>query len=227
VADNKQTDFAVELERIDAAIARLSKTALSLPLDSEQATSYVPALPARFVDWWLSDFELVESTLDEVISHLGPAGDLYLLKANLGFKFHRLGDVHQALETGRDLRESPQGRALLADLAFQEGRYEEARQGFEKLIRDERSWDNLARLAYLEWKLGQMETAEQLYLEAEDELTAKEMRHYAWVELQRGVMDLRQGKFAAAMTHYQQANRAYPPSAHHRAHGRTTWRKEI
>ncbi|HKE60573.1 MAG TPA: hypothetical protein VKB46_27890 [Pyrinomonadaceae bacterium] len=210
MTDNKQTDFAAELERIDAAIARLSKTALTSPLNSEQATSYVYLLyQSASLTGGLSDFALVESVLDEVISQLGPAGDLYLLKANLGFKFHRLGDVHQALETGRDLSQSPQGRALLADLAFQEGSYEEAKRGLEGLIREELSWDNLARMAHLKWKLGDTDAAEQLYLEAEDELTAKEMRHYAWVELQRGVMDLRQGKFAAAMAHYQQADRAY------------------
>jgi len=210
VTDNKLTDFAVELQRIDEAIARLSPTALSLPLSSEQATSFVYLLYQRAsLTGVLSDFQEVESTLAEVIRQLGPAGDLYLLKANLGFKFHRLGEVHQALETGRDLRDSPQGRALMADLAFQEGRYDEARLGLEELIKDDLSWDNLARLAYLNWKLGDTEAAQQLYGEAEDELTAKEMRHYAWVVLQRGVIDLRQGKFAEAAAHYQQADRAY------------------
>jgi len=209
VTDNKLTDFAVELQRIDEAIARLSPTALSLPLSSEQATSFVYLLYQRAsLTGVLSDFQEVESTLAEVIRQLGPAGDLYLLKANLGFKFHRLGEVHQALETGRDLRDSPQGRALMADLAFQEGRYDEARLGLEELIKNDLSWDNLARLAYLNWKLGDTGAAEQLYSEAEDELTAKEMRHYAWVELQRGVVDLRQGKFAEAAAHYQQADRA-------------------
>ncbi len=210
MTENKQTDFAVELERIDAAIARLSKTALSLPINSEQATSYLYLLYQRAsLTGVLSDFDAVASMLDGVISELGPAADLYLLKANLGFKFHRLPDVHEALETGRELSDSPQGRTLLADLAFQEGRYDEARYRYEELIRDERSWDNLARLAYLQWKLGDTTAAEQLYLEAEDELTAKEMRHYTWVELQRGVMDLRRGKFADALAHYQQADKAY------------------
>jgi tetratricopeptide (TPR) repeat protein len=210
VSNNKQTDFEVELERIDAAIAGLSKTALSLPINSEKATSFVYLLYQRAsLRGLLSDFDLVESVLDETIQHLGPAGDLYLLKANLGFKFHRLGDVRRALETGRDLLASPQGRALVADLDFQEGRYDDARRGYEALMRDNLSWDNLARLAYLKWKLGDTDAAEQLYLEAEDELTAKEMRHYAWVELQRGVLDLRQGKFAETLAHYQQAERAY------------------
>jgi tetratricopeptide (TPR) repeat protein len=35
------------------------------------------------------------------------------------------------------------------------------------------------------------------------------MRHYAWVELQRGVLKLRQGRFADAWAHYDRADRAY------------------
>jgi hypothetical protein len=71
----------------------------------------------------LSELAAVESVLDEVIHHLGSAPDLYLLKANLSFKFHRLQDVRQALETGRGLSDSQQGKALIADLDFQEGKY--------------------------------------------------------------------------------------------------------
>jgi tetratricopeptide (TPR) repeat protein len=48
-----------------------------------------------------------------------------------------------------------------------------------------------------------------LYDEAVDELTAKEMRHYAWVELQRGVVDLSRGNYEKAREHYERAERAY------------------
>src|SRR5262249_35614804 len=45
--------------------------------------------------------------------------------------------------------------------------------------------------------------------EAEDELTCKEMRAYAWVELQRGAMDLACGRYEEAHIHYQRAGKAY------------------
>lgn len=113
------------------------------------------------------------------------------------------------LETGRDLRDTIQGRALRADLDFQEGRYQEARAGYEPVIKEDLTWDSLARLAYFKFKMGDIAAAEQLYIEAEDELTAKEMRHYAWVELQRGVLQLRQGCYQEAAAHYDRADRAY------------------
>jgi tetratricopeptide (TPR) repeat protein len=206
----KRTDFEIELERIDQAIAELATSAFALPIDSERATKYVYLVYQRAsLTGDLTAFEGAEEALKRAIAEIGPASDLYFLKANLDFKFHRLAAVKEDLALGRDLRGTVQGRALQADLDFQEGRYDEARRGYEAVIKDDLTWDNLARLAYLKWKLGDITAAEQLYIDAEDELTAKEMRHYAWVELQRGVLKLRQGRFADAWAHYDRADRAY------------------
>jgi tetratricopeptide (TPR) repeat protein len=207
---NKRTDFAIELARIDQAIAELEPTAFALPIESERATKYVYLVYQRAsLTGDLAAFDLAEQVLKRAIAELGPASDLYFLKANLDFKFHRLADVKTDLASGRDLRNTFQGKALQADLDFQEGRYDEARRGYEAVIEQELTWDNLARLAYLKWKLGDAAAAEQLYVAAEDELTAKEMRHYTWVELQRGVLKLRQGRYDDAWAHYDRAGRAY------------------
>ena len=207
---NKRTDFETEVERIDQAIGQLQAGAFALPIDSERATKYVYLLYQRAsLTGDLAAFAVVEESLQRAIAELGPASDLYFLKANLDFKFHRLAAVRNDLETGRDLRDTMQGKALLADLAFQEGRYQEAREGYEAVIKEDFTWDNLARLAYFKFKMGDVDAAEELYIEAEDELTAKEMRHYAWVELQRGVLKLRQGRHEEALAHYDLADRAY------------------
>jgi tetratricopeptide (TPR) repeat protein len=208
--NSRRTDFEVELERIEGAIAELEGSAFTLPIDGEKATKFVYLLYQRAsLAGDLDELALAETAVNTAIQEIGPAGDLYFLKANLDFKFHRLADVKRDLEMGRDLRDSLQGRALQADLDFQEGRYEAARRGYEAVINDELTWDNLARLAYLKSKLGDVAGAEQAYISAEDELTAKEMRHYAWVELQRGVLNLRCGRYDQAQTHYQVADRAY------------------
>jgi tetratricopeptide (TPR) repeat protein len=206
----KATDFDIELQKIDQAVAELEPDALAVPINSENATKYVYLLYQRAsLGGDLIAFGKVETALKQVIDEVGPAQDLYLLKANLDFKFHRLGEVKRDLEAGRDLGQTTQGKVLRADLDFQEGRYEDARRGYEEAIKDDLTWDNLARLAHLKWKLGDTEGADQLYAEAEDELTAKEMRHYAWIELQQGVLDLRRGRYAEAQAHYDRADRAY------------------
>ena len=204
------TDFDVELQKIDQAIAELEPDALAIPINSENATKYVYLLYQRAsLAGDLAAFGKVEAALKRAIDEIGPAQDLYLLKANLDFKFHRLADVKLDLAAGRDLSDTTQGKVLRADLDFQEGRYDNARRGYEEAIRDDLTWDNLARQAYLKWKLGDTAGADQLYAEAEDELTAKEMRHYAWIELQQGVLDLRHGRYADAQAHYDRADRAY------------------
>jgi tetratricopeptide (TPR) repeat protein len=207
---NKQTDFERELARLDEQLGELGPGALADPLDSERATLYVYRLYKRAsLTGNLRELEEAGSAVESLIGRVPHPSDLYYLKANLDFKFHRLDGVRRALDASQPLRESPQGRTLAADLAFQEGRYAEARAGYESLVREQGGWDDIARLAHLESKLGDADRADCLYAEAEDELTAKEMRHYAWVELQRGVLDLKRGRAQEARAHYERAGRAY------------------
>src|SRR5258708_11598650 len=208
--NSQRTAYDVELERIDEAIARIAGEAIAVSVDSEKETKSVYLLYQRAsLTGNLNELADVEVALNDAIRKNGPAGDLYFLKANLDFKFHRLADVRRDLETGRDLRNSLFGRALLADLDFQEGRYNAARQGYATAISDNPPWDNLPRLGYLKYTLGDFSGAEQCYIDAEDELTAKELRHYAWVELQRGELDLRSSRWENARAHYRVAELAY------------------
>lgn len=208
--NHPKNSYEVELERIDEAIARITGEAIDASFESERETKYVYLLYQRAsLTGNLKELADVEAVLNDAIRQIGPAGDLYFLKANLDFKFHRLATVRTDLETGRDLRNSLLGRAMLADLDFQEGRYDAAKQGYEAAILDNPTWDNFARLGYLKYTLGDFAGAEQCYIEAEDELTAKELRHYAWVELQRGVLDLRSGQWENARGHYRVAELAY------------------
>ena len=210
MTDKNKTDFDNELERIDQGIAELEDNALKLPIDRLKVTklAYLQYQHASLTGN-LDELSTAERTLDHAIQHLGRDGDLYFLKANIHFKVHRLADVEEDLKASTDLLESSVGRALKADLDFQLGRYEAARSGYEELIEEERTWDTLARLAYFNFKMGDFDAADRLYDEAVDELTAKEMRHYAWVELQRGVVDLSRGNYQKAREHYQRAERAY------------------
>ena len=210
MTDKQKTDFETELERIDQGIAELENTAIQLPIDRVKITklAYLQYQRASLTGN-LEELSVADSTLDHAIDHLGRDGDLYFLKANIHFKVHRLADVERDLEASTDLLQSTVGRALKADLDFQLGRYDAARSGYEELIEEERTWDILARLAYFHFKMGDFDRADHLYDEAVDELTAKEMRHYAWVELQRGVVDLSRGNYEKAREHYQRAERAY------------------
>ncbi|HKG22874.1 MAG TPA: hypothetical protein VKC34_13320, partial [Blastocatellia bacterium] len=209
-ATHKKTDFEVELERIDRDISELEEHALAPPVESQRATKFAYRLYQRAsLTGILEELKAAGSAIESAIRLIGPAPDLYFLKANLDFTLHRISDARRDIETAPGLRDSYQGKALLADLDLQEGKYEAAREGYESVIREAPTWDNLARLAYLKSRMGDTAAAERLYFEAEDELTAKEMRSFAWVELQRGLLDLRCGRHQDARAHYERADRAY------------------
>jgi tetratricopeptide (TPR) repeat protein len=156
-----------------------------------------------------ADFKAAETAIDGAIAEIGPSEDLYLLKANFDFKLHRLARTKEDLEKTPDLADDAGAAALRADLALQEGRYGEAKKGYEAALRKKRSWDNLARLAYLKSRTGDVSGADKLYVRAEDEISAKEMRSYAWVELQRGLLNFDAGRYDKALSHYQRADQAY------------------
>src|SRR6266508_2321757 len=206
----KKTDYQTELERIENTIAELEGNAFVPPADTEKLTTYVSGLYQRAVlTGNLGALEATQAVIDEAIRQLRLPGDLYFLKAKLAFQLHRRDDVRRNLAAAPSLPTSAEGRALLADVDFQEGRYREARTGYESVLADNRTWDNLARLAHFEAKLGDPALADRLYWEAEDELTAKQMRSYAWVELQRGLLDLAPGRHDDAAVHYRRADQAY------------------
>jgi len=203
------TDFARELRRIDARIAA-GEGALAPPTDTERVTTYVDALYRRaLLTGDLDALERVEPAIDRGIGLITHPGDLHLLKARLAFHLHRLADVGRILEAVAPARTCPEGQTLLADLDFQQGRYAAAAARYEAVIAKDRHWGALAGLAYHHFKMGDPAHADRLYAEAEDELTAKEMRAFAWLELQRGVLDLAHGRRDETAAHYARAERAY------------------
>ena len=203
--------YAEELSRAELDIAGLESQRQIHPHDQEKRVRLAYRLFHRAsLTGRMADFEGVEEAIRDALDEFGPKEDLCLLKANLDFRFHRLGEVRRDLQMCSQLPGRFEARALLADLDFQEGRYEAARLELDRLIAEDRTWDNLARLAHWQGKLGDVAEAGRLYQEAEDDLTAKQMRSYAWLELQRGVLALTHGRYADAWKHYQRADAAYP-----------------
>jgi len=203
--------YSEELARAEADIARLESQLRIRPDDLEIRVRMAYRLFHRAsLTGKMDDFDAVEAAAKEALEQFGPKEDLCLLKANLDFRFHRLAEVRRDLEMAPLLPGRFEGRILLADLDYQEGRYEAARLGYEHLIEENPTWDNQARLAHWKSKLGDVAEADKLYEEAEDELTAKQMRSFAWLELERGVLAFQHGCYERAWKHYRLADEAYP-----------------
>ena len=198
--------YAADMRRIEKEIAALSGAD-----DPERVTRRLYCLyqkasiagdPAGLTD--------VIHAIDDAITTLANPGDFYLLKANAAFKLHKLADVASALRAVPSVYHSDEGRLIRADLDFQHGHYRAAENGYLDALQRERSWGALARLAYFRGKMGDTAAADSLYEEAEGHLTAKEMRAYAWLEVQRGFLDFARGRSVEARLHYRRADTAYP-----------------
>jgi tetratricopeptide (TPR) repeat protein len=199
------TDYQNDLHKIERGIAEIGAGS-----DTERATRRAYGLYQRAaLTGRLEEFAAAEVAIAEAFDQIGPWPDLCLVKAHLEMKFHRLAETKRTLAMAPGLAESYPGRVVWSDIHLQEGRYAEAKQMCEALVAEDRTWDNLARLAYWESKFGRIEDAERIYAEAEDEIIAKEMRGYAWVQLQRGLLDLRRGRYQEAAAHYRRAGESY------------------
>ena len=157
----------------------------------------------------LRDMEKGSVAFDKALADLPLSADLYLLHTAFNLKLHRLEAAKTDLEKLSFMDEDPKVEVLKADIAVQEGNYMAAATSYRNIIEINRNWDNLSRLAYLQAKFGDFDSAEQLYQEAEEEISAKDMRSYAWVELQRGYLALSRGQHESAWDHYQRADQAY------------------
>jgi tetratricopeptide (TPR) repeat protein len=202
------TAFEADLARIDRDIAAVSNSLARTPDAQQQMRLAFLRYVHASLTGSFPEFRQAETEIDRAVQQYGPNEDLVLLRANLNFKLHRLGGTRHDLDMIPYTKDT-QADALEADMALQQGKYDEARKGYESIIRADPTWDNLARLAYLEFKSGNTTEADKLYLQSQDEISAKEMRSYAWVELQRGIIDYDYGRYLQALAHYRLANRAY------------------
>jgi tetratricopeptide (TPR) repeat protein len=204
--------YPAELQRIEQEIDGLGiADPFVTPVSPEQLTRYIYRLyQLASIVGNLAQLHAVERMIERAVPLLTHPGDLCLLKANVAFKLHKLADVEAALLAIPTSSCCTEACLLRADLDFQYGRYREAETGYTAVIEAERSWSGLARLAHFRGKMGDLESADWLYRGAEDELTAKEMRSYAWLEVQRGFLAFSRGRYPDARSHYEKAEAAYP-----------------
>jgi tetratricopeptide (TPR) repeat protein len=204
--------YSVELQRVERGVADLRvDDPFAAPINAGRLTRYIYLLYQHAsITGDLGQLSTVGQAIERALPLLTHPGDLYLLKANVAFKLHKLSDVEEALLAIPTAGHCIEACLLRADLDFQYGHYREAEAGYIGAMEAERSWGGLARLAYFRGKVGDPEGADRLYREAEVELTAKEMRSYAWLEVQRGFLAFSRGRYQDARSHYDRAEAAYP-----------------
>ena len=204
------SDFERDLAALDVAIAAASSAASGPATAAERAVAIAELAERRAsLTGDAASLEQASAALEAALQFAGPVEELLLLDAELKLKTHRVREAEQTLAAIADPVDVERAMLLHADISVQDGDYPRARRVYASLVESNPTWDRIARLAYLELMLGDPDRADELYVKAEEQLTAKEMRQFAWLELQRGLLEFRRGRFEPALTHYQRADRAY------------------
>jgi tetratricopeptide (TPR) repeat protein len=200
------TDFDRERSRLDADIAALRPRASGAP---DVATRLAFQLYHRAtLTAQPADFAPIETLVDATVREF-PTAELRLLRATIDLRFHRLRAARDGLRAIADLERDDDAQLLLADIALQEGAGDEARRRIDLVISRRPTWDARSRLAWLLARQDDVAGADRQYAAAEADLTAKEMRACAWLELQWGQMYFTRGRYEQARAHYARARRAY------------------
>jgi tetratricopeptide (TPR) repeat protein len=206
----KRSDFERELAALDTAIAAASSSLSEAGISAKRAAAVAELVERRAsLTGDALDLEHATVALDNALRLAGPVEELLLLDVELKLKTHRVREARRVLDTIPDPSDVPRVMILRADIDVQDGDYANAKRVYESVLESSATWDRMARLAYLESMLGNSDYADTLYASAEEQITAKDMRHFAWLELQRGMLEFRRGRFEPALAHYQRAERAY------------------
>jgi tetratricopeptide (TPR) repeat protein len=199
-------------------IDRMAEQITSLRREIEAAphvtvSSYCRLFSSQFqlfsITGQIGQMTTLDDAIEGAIASSRVRSDLWLVQAYAALKLHRFVDAQRIVQAEPARLACPHGLLIQSDLDMARGRYAAAREKIVEALAEDVTWEGLARLAHLAGLLGDVETADHLYIRAQDELTVKQMHAYAWVEVQRGILDFQRGKYAKALAHYEHANQAY------------------
>jgi len=186
-----------ELARIKSNIQQLD------PADPRYAYKHVQLaqLTGDFADFTKADSLLEKFPQDR---------ELALLHAKIALNMH---DVERGANYQNDLNShfsDSRTQELALDIALQKGQYDDGIKLLKERLNPDAEWSDLARYAYLIHKFGDSKAADKIFISAQELLSTKELKDYAWLELQRGIINLEDGQYSDALVHFESANKIYP-----------------
>ncbi len=193
------TDYEIELAEIDSAVNTANTQSQSMRALYRRAC----------VTGKIADIKKSQGAVETALEKFGPCQELYLLSASLHLKLHRVAEAKSVLKKIPSTQWDQDFALLQADLAEQEGRYVDATDLCQQTLRYGERWDAVARLAHLDFLAGNFSSANTNFSAAEPLLTAKDMRSFAWLEVQHGRTEFQRGNYQQARNLYDRASQAY------------------
>lgn len=201
-----------ELARLDAEIAAVAGPARERPDDwvrSEEVAGLFRSRARLTGDY--DDLAEAERWLQSAFDHAPEGAGPWMSRARLHFTLHRLDGVEPDIAMAeRRLLLDDVDRAgftlLRADVAYQQGGYDDARDGIAgaRALHDDLAAD--LSEAQLRWHTGDPDAALAWFDDAEGRYHGFSAEPRAWLHLQRGLVELDRGRWDEAMAHYEAAD---------------------
>jgi len=203
--------FADATQVVDVAAGRVRADAGSWIAQEALALAY---LDRAQLSGSYDDHVAADRALQQALA-AGPAPGPCLAAARIHATLHRLRQAAAAVAAcesrlGLSSGERAELAGIAADVAFYEGRYDDALRGYRAALQLEESVTGLARLSQYHARTGAPAEAAALLDRAEHIYHGTSARPLAWLALQRGLLALDAGRWDDALAHYVRAQRLMP-----------------
>ncbi len=189
-----------------------------------------PLLARGKLQGHLDDFSEAEKICSKALKKHPDDPKLYELRADALAAAHKFDAAKKDAERAHELSPSTSTRARLADLAWNLGDYQKAIDEIRALAKESPSFSTLVRLAQLEFDLGNVKAAEDNFARAETQIKDPSPVPVAWLNVQRGLLNLHTGRFEKAKVYYDEAVERmpdYPMAVEHLAEIEALLGKEV
>ncbi len=209
-----QSGYLAEVERSEAERDVLRRAAESsddwLPWERLANAELALAQLTGDLENYNAAIEAVDAAFERAAAGAGP----HVTAATVYFSVHRLEAMEQPLDAAEGVipngsTPTPAIRALEGDLALQRLEFAEAERLYERSEALDPTANSSFRRAMLAWQQADFETTDALLAEAQERIPGAQPRLRAYFHLQRGILDLDQGRYAEADAHYAQADAVF------------------
>ncbi len=202
------SDYDAMLARLDRAIEARTREADAHASWRRESTLATALLARADLTGDYRDYEAVEAHLARAFELARDGSGPHLVRARFLLRLHRVDEARADLATiATYAAAQPEVEAmrmgLEGDIAMSEGRFDDALATFTELVARDPSAPNLARLAHHAAKTGAPDRADGIYVAALS--LAEDAQTSAWLELQRGLLDLDRDRLDEADAHYDAA----------------------
>jgi tetratricopeptide (TPR) repeat protein len=161
------------------------------------------------------DYVAADAALTRAFAVAAPGTGPHLVRAQLDFRMHRLAEAERQLTLieGYAIPSPPDERAeilaMRGDIAFYRGNLKAALQHYKEADRLSPGTATFRRAIYA-MKTGDFERAEITFDQTEREARVLAPQLQAFIELQRGLLDLERGNWPSAENWFRKADRSFP-----------------